>query len=89
MPTLDWIGKKAVINHDKQVPFHLLNEVPELSYGDKDSGNMLMTVTAAMPHIASTPAMALRTCGIIPSDTTACPFALSRNKSRDVFQDTK
>ena len=27
MPTLDWIGKKAVINHDKQVPFHLLNEV--------------------------------------------------------------
>ena len=42
MPTLDWIGKKAVINHDKQVPFHLLNEVPELSYGDKDSGNMLI-----------------------------------------------
>lgn len=27
MPTLDWIGKKAVIDHDKQVPFHLLNEV--------------------------------------------------------------
>ena len=42
MPTLDWIGKKAVINHDKQVPFHLLNEVPELSCGDKDSGNMLI-----------------------------------------------
>ena len=42
MPTLDWIGKKAVINHDKQVPFHLLNEVPESSYGDKDSGNMLI-----------------------------------------------
>ena len=42
MPTLDWIGKKAVINHDKQVPFHLLTEVPELSYGDKDSGNMLI-----------------------------------------------
>ena len=37
MPTLDWIGKKAVMNHDKQVPFHLLNVVPELSYGDKDS----------------------------------------------------
>lgn len=48
-----------------------------------------MTVTVVMPHIASTPAMASRTCGIIPSDTTACPFALSRNKSRDVFQDTK
>lgn len=48
-----------------------------------------MTVTAAMPHIASTLAMASRTCGITPSDTTACPFVLSRNKSRDVFQDTK
>ena len=42
MPTLDWIGKKAVINHDKQAPFHLLNEVPAWSYADKDSGNMLI-----------------------------------------------
>jgi len=22
MPSLDWIGKKAVVNHHKQVPFH-------------------------------------------------------------------
>ncbi len=58
MPTLDWIGKKAVINHDKQVPFHLLNEVPELSYGDKDSGNMLIqgdnlvALKSLMPYYA-------------------------------------
>ena len=42
MPTLNWLGKKAVINHDRDVPFHLLQEVPELSFGDKDSGNLLI-----------------------------------------------
>jgi superfamily II DNA or RNA helicase len=26
MPTLDWIGKKAVLNHHNEVPFHLLRE---------------------------------------------------------------
>ncbi len=25
MPTLDWIGKKAVLNHHREVPYHLLN----------------------------------------------------------------
>jgi adenine-specific DNA-methyltransferase len=39
MPRLDWIGRKAVENHHRQVPFHLLKEVPELSVGDLDSGN--------------------------------------------------
>jgi site-specific DNA-methyltransferase (adenine-specific)/adenine-specific DNA-methyltransferase len=24
MPTLDWIGKKSVVNHHREVPFHLL-----------------------------------------------------------------
>ena len=27
MPVLDWIGKKQVINHDKEVPFRLLKRV--------------------------------------------------------------
>ena len=27
MPVLDWIGKKQVINHDKEVPFRLLELV--------------------------------------------------------------
>jgi len=42
MPTLDWIGKKAVINHDKEVPFHLLRCDDKLSVGDPESGNLLV-----------------------------------------------
>ncbi len=42
MPTLDWIGKKAVLNHDRAVPFHLLEDVAELSCGDADSGNLIV-----------------------------------------------
>jgi hypothetical protein len=34
MPTLNWIGKDAVVNHHHQVPFHLLKDVPELAGGD-------------------------------------------------------
>ena len=29
MPTLNWIGKDAVVNHHLQVPFHLLKDVPD------------------------------------------------------------
>ena len=42
MPTLNWIGKDAVINHHKEVPFHLLNCDPKLSVGDHYSGNLLI-----------------------------------------------
>lgn len=42
MPTLDWIGKKAVVKHHKEVPYRLLEPVPELSCGDKDSGNLIV-----------------------------------------------
>jgi len=34
MPTLDWIGKQAVINHHKTIPFHLLKVNPDLSVGE-------------------------------------------------------
>ncbi|MDD2730440.1 hypothetical protein [Malikia sp.] len=34
MPTLNWIGKDAVIKHHKDVPFRLLEPVPELSCGE-------------------------------------------------------
>jgi hypothetical protein len=27
MPTLDWIGKDAVLNHHREVPYHLLQAV--------------------------------------------------------------
>jgi site-specific DNA-methyltransferase (adenine-specific)/adenine-specific DNA-methyltransferase len=42
MPTLDWIGKKAVVEHHKQVPFHLLCCRPDLSVGEPGSGNLLV-----------------------------------------------
>ena len=42
MPTLNWIGKKAVINHDREVPFHLLKENPVFSDGSRDTGNMVI-----------------------------------------------
>jgi adenine-specific DNA-methyltransferase len=42
MPTLDWIGKKAVINHHREVPYRLLRCNKDLSVGDPDSGNLLV-----------------------------------------------
>jgi len=58
MPTLNWIGKDAVINHHLEVPFHLLKDVPELGCGDPGSGNLivegdnLMALKALLPHYA-------------------------------------
>ena len=42
MPTLDWIGKKAVVNHHREVPYRILKEDSDLSYGKKDSGNLIV-----------------------------------------------
>lgn len=42
MPTLDWIGKKAVINHHREVPYRLLKCDERLSVGDPGSGNLLV-----------------------------------------------
>ena len=42
MPTLNWIGKEAVVNHHLQVPFHLLKDVPELAYGKPGDGNLIV-----------------------------------------------
>lgn len=42
MPTLNWIGKEAVVKHHKEVPFRLLEPVPELSCGDTNSGNLIV-----------------------------------------------
>jgi adenine-specific DNA-methyltransferase len=58
MPKLDWIGKKAVVNHHREVPFHLLKENPELSAGDPNSGNLLvqgdnlLALKALLPYYA-------------------------------------
>lgn len=45
MPTLNWIGKEAVVKHHKEVPFRLLEPAPELSCGTaqgKESGNLIV-----------------------------------------------
>lgn len=42
MPTLDWIGKHAVANHHRKVPYHLLRCDQELSAGDPDAANLLV-----------------------------------------------
>ncbi len=58
MPTLNWIGKEAVINHHQEVPFHLLTCDNKLSIGDSGSGNLLVqgdnlvALKALLPHYA-------------------------------------
>jgi hypothetical protein len=42
MPTLNWIGKEAVIKHHKDVPYRLPSPVPEFSCGDPGSGNLIV-----------------------------------------------
>ena len=40
MPRLEWIGKEKVVNHAKEVPFHVLEN--KYCYGDGNSGNMVI-----------------------------------------------
>lgn len=55
MPTLNWIGKEAVVNHDKKVPFRLLRKVKSASVG-KNSQNLIIhgdnleALKALMPY---------------------------------------
>lgn len=58
MPTLNWIGKDAVVNHHHQVPFHLLKDVPDLASGSPGEGNLivqgdnLVALKALLPYYA-------------------------------------
>lgn len=58
MPTLDWIGKKAVVNHHREVPYRLVHCDGALSAGDADSGNLLVqgdnldALKALLPYYA-------------------------------------
>ena len=58
MPTLDWIGKKAVVNHHREVPYRLLNCDKSKSTGDPDAGNLLVqgdnleALKALLPYYA-------------------------------------
>ena len=40
MPRLEWIGKDKVVNHAKEVPFHVLER--KYGFGDEDTGNMVV-----------------------------------------------
>jgi adenine-specific DNA-methyltransferase len=42
MPTLNWIGKEAVVKHHKDVPYRLLEPVQNLSCGEQESGNLIV-----------------------------------------------
>lgn len=42
MPSLNWIGKDAVVKHHKDVPFRLIEPDPALSCGDPASGNLIV-----------------------------------------------
>lgn len=58
MPTLDWIGKQAVVGHHRRVPYRLLHCDRALSAGDPDAGNLLVqgdnleALKALLPYYA-------------------------------------
>jgi DNA modification methylase len=56
MPSLNWRGKDAVLNHHLDVPYHLLKCEPGLSAGGPGSGNLivegdnLLALKALLPY---------------------------------------
>jgi len=58
MPTLEWIGKQAVLNHHERVPYRLLRCNPARSVGEPGSGNLLVqgdnleALKALLPYYA-------------------------------------
>ncbi len=42
MPTLRWLTRDQDVRAAEKVPYRLLEEVPELGYGDRNVGNMLI-----------------------------------------------
>lgn len=58
MPVLEWIGKKAVVNHHREVAYRLVHCDKALSAGDKDDGNLLVqgdnleALKALLPYYA-------------------------------------
>ena len=62
MPTLDWIGKRAVVTHHTKAPFHLLKPRADLSLAAKPDatdrqhlivqGDNLLGLKALLPRYA-------------------------------------
>lgn len=42
MPVLHWLTREQDIRAAEKVPYRLLEEVPDLGHGDRDTGNMLI-----------------------------------------------
>jgi adenine-specific DNA-methyltransferase len=59
MPVLDWIGKKAIVNHHREAPYRLIQCDRTRSAGDAETGNLLMegdnleALKALLPYCAS------------------------------------
>lgn len=53
MPSLNWIGKEKIVNHDKDVPFRLLKKNKKYSLGNSENlileGDNLEALKALMP----------------------------------------
>ena len=53
MPTLNWIGKEKIVNHDKDVPFRLIKKNQKYSLGKSENlileGDNLEALKALMP----------------------------------------
>ncbi len=58
MPSLDWIGKRAVVNHHREVPYRLVHCDSAFSAGEVSSGNLLVqgdnleALKALLPYYA-------------------------------------
>jgi adenine-specific DNA-methyltransferase len=58
MPTLNWLNDDVARHISSQVPYRLLEAVPDLSYGDPTTGNMLIqgdnlnALKALLPYFA-------------------------------------
>lgn len=42
MPTLNWLNRKEALTLSQNAPYRLLEAVPDLSYGDEATENMLI-----------------------------------------------
>ena len=73
MPTLDWIGKKAVVNHHREVPYRLIHCDKDKSVGEPDTGNLLIqgdnleALKALLPYYAGKVSASISTRPITPA----------------------
>ena len=67
MPTLNWIGKEAVINHHDEVPIHTLTHDYDRSFGSDNeplgTGNLLIEGDNLIALKALLPAMLVKSNG--------------------------